>query len=105
MRSQLTWMGKQLLSDIISHLAVCYNYKAIIIQNDGPRQGEVSLLGQDTHRIAPDCSLNRRLYLLCNKDKVIFGAISGYVGSFSLETKKTTYFEHIDEELIRGVID
>jgi hypothetical protein len=37
------------------------------------------------------------------KEKVLFGSISGYVGSFNLENKKTTYFDQIDEELIRGV--
>ena len=36
-------------------------------------------------------------------EKIVFGAISGYVGYYTLANKKTSYFEHIDEELIRGV--
>lgn len=38
-------------------------------------------------------------------EKIVFGSISGYVGTFNLDTKKTSYFEQIDEELIRGVFD
>ena len=39
------------------------------------------------------------------EERVSFGSISGYVGYYDFDKKKTTYFEAINDELIRGVYD
>lgn len=61
-------------------------------------------MGKNQNWLTIDCSLNWQMYNFnLPKDRVSFGSISGYVGYYDFDKKKTTYFEAINDELIRGV--
>jgi hypothetical protein len=78
-------------------------FRLIIHSNDGIDEGQIRRLGEDQDRVAPDSHRDKQRYSYLHAERIVFGSISGYVGTYNLDSKKTSYFEQIDEELIRGV--
>ncbi len=69
---------------------ISFEYKSI--NNAISPEHKVAILGKDPNRRALDSSIDRQAYFCFKIDRVSFGSISGYVGYYDLEKKKTTYF-------------